>query len=45
MPIIEEENGICYLKKGIDKAKDQSYFLYAIEEDILKRTTFPSWKI
>ena len=38
---IEEENGNCYLKKGLDKAKDQSYFLYAIEEDILKRTLFP----
>jgi tRNA-uridine 2-sulfurtransferase len=41
---IEEENGIYYLKKGIDKAKDQSYFLYAIEEDILKRTIFPLGK-
>ena len=41
---IEEKNGICYLKKGIDKAKDQSYFLYAIEEDILKRTIFPLGK-
>jgi tRNA-specific 2-thiouridylase len=41
---IDEENGICYLKKGIDKAKDQSYFLYSIEEDILKRTIFPLGK-
>lgn len=41
---IEEKNGICYLKKGIDKAKDQSYFLYAIEEDLLKRTIFPLGK-
>jgi len=39
--IIEEENGNYYLKKGIDKAKDQSYFLYTIEKDILKRTLFP----
>lgn len=42
--IMEEENGTCYLKKGIDKVKDQSYFLYAIEEDILKRTLFPLGK-
>lgn len=41
---IEEENGICYLKKGIDRAKDQSYFLYAIEENILKQTLFPLGK-
>jgi tRNA-uridine 2-sulfurtransferase len=36
-----EENGNVYLKKGTDKTKDQSYFLYAIEDDILKRTLFP----
>jgi tRNA-specific 2-thiouridylase len=42
--IIEEENGNFYLKKGIDKAKDQSYFLYAIEKDILKQTLFPLGK-
>jgi tRNA-specific 2-thiouridylase len=41
---VEEENGTCCLKKGIDKAKDQSYFLYAIEQDILKRTLFPLGK-
>jgi len=41
---IEEENDVYYLKKGIDKAKDQSYFLYAIKEDILKRTLFPLGK-
>ena len=41
---IEEENGTYYLKKGIDKVKDQSYFLYAIEQDILKRTLFPLGK-
>jgi tRNA-specific 2-thiouridylase len=41
---IEEENGTYSLKKGIDKAKDQSYFLYAIEQDILKRTLFPLGK-
>jgi tRNA-uridine 2-sulfurtransferase len=38
---IEEIDGNYFQKKGIDKAKDQSYFLYAIEKDILKRTFFP----
>ncbi|MBS1238582.1 MAG: tRNA (5-methylaminomethyl-2-thiouridylate)-methyltransferase, partial [Deltaproteobacteria bacterium] len=38
---VEEKSGAYYLKKGIDKAKDQSYFLYAVEQDILKRTLFP----
>jgi tRNA-specific 2-thiouridylase len=41
---IEEENGTFCLKKGIDTAKDQSYFLYAIEQDILKRIIFPLGK-
>jgi tRNA-uridine 2-sulfurtransferase len=39
--ITEEEGGNFYLKRGIDKAKDQSYFLYATEKDILRRTLFP----
>ncbi len=38
---VEEENGVYYLKKGIDKTKDQSYFLYAVQLNILKRTLFP----
>lgn len=38
---VEEKNGIYHLKKGVDKTKDQSYFLYSIKQDILKRTLFP----
>lgn len=38
---VEEKSGAYYLKKGTDKSKDQSYFLYAVEQDILKRTLFP----
>lgn len=38
---IEERNGNYYLKKGADRTKDQSYFLYTVEQDILKRTLFP----
>jgi tRNA-uridine 2-sulfurtransferase len=41
---VEENNGAYCLKKGIDGAKDQSYFLYAVEEDILQRTLFPLGK-
>ena len=30
-----------FLKKGKDPRKDQSYFLYMLESDVLKRTFFP----
>jgi len=39
--IVDEENGHYYLKKSIDRTKDQSYFLYPIEKEILKHTLFP----
>ncbi len=39
--VIEKRDGNCYLKKGVDRTKDQSYFLYAVEQDILKKTLFP----
>ena len=38
---VVEENGEYLLKKGCDRTKDQSYFLYPIKKDILKRTLFP----
>ena len=31
----------CLLKKGIDPAKDQSYFLYALTQEQLSRTLLP----
>jgi tRNA-specific 2-thiouridylase len=31
----------CYLLKGIDRKKDQSYFLYGIKRDFLKQLIFP----
>ena len=37
----EERGGVCKLKKGRDPQKDQTYFLYTINEDVLKRTLFP----
>jgi tRNA-specific 2-thiouridylase len=36
--IIKGEN---HLKKGLDNTKDQSYFLYTIKSDILKKVLFP----
>lgn len=37
----ELANGEVLLKKGTDKRKDQSYFLYSIEKNVLERTVFP----
>jgi tRNA-uridine 2-sulfurtransferase len=34
-------NGMLCLKKGVDPKKDQSYFLYVLNQDILKRLTLP----
>lgn len=38
---IEEKNGLYTLKKALDPAKDQSYFLYSITQEQLARTRFP----
>ena len=38
---IVRRNGTCSLKKAKDKTKDQSYFLYSIKKDALKRILFP----
>ncbi len=38
---IEEKNGIFHLKKALDPAKDQSYFLYGIPQERMKRILFP----
>jgi tRNA-specific 2-thiouridylase len=38
---IEKKDKLYYLKKGVDKKKDQSYFLYRINQEILKHTIFP----
>jgi tRNA-uridine 2-sulfurtransferase len=38
---VEETGRGLQLKKGKDKAKDQSYFLYPIESDDLRHVTFP----
>jgi tRNA-specific 2-thiouridylase len=43
--IIEESFGLHYLKKGMDKAKDQSYFLYPIRKELLPHILFPLGKL
>ncbi|MCM8831387.1 MAG: tRNA 2-thiouridine(34) synthase MnmA [Candidatus Omnitrophica bacterium] len=42
---IEKDNGKFFLKKAIDKLKDQSYFLYPIEKEKLKIILFPLAKL
>lgn len=37
----DEKKGRFLLKKGRDKAKDQSYFLYPLTQEQLSRTLFP----
>ncbi len=36
-----EENGHCYLLRGRDSNKDQSYFLHAVGEQEISQTLFP----
>ena len=38
---IENKDGRYFLKKAIDKNKDQSYFLYQLSEEQLKKILFP----
>ena len=38
---IEERNGYFYLLKGCDPNKDQSYFLYALDQYQLSKAVFP----
>lgn len=36
-----EDNGVFHLQKGLDPEKDQSYFLYALNQDQLRHSLFP----
>ena len=38
---LEEKDGEIYLKKAVDESKDQSYVLYCLPKEQLKRLAFP----
>lgn len=38
---VDTENGVYRLRKGLDPDKDQSYFLYTLQQEQLSRTLFP----
>lgn len=38
---IEEKNGLYYLKKAVDKNKDQTYFLNQLSQEQLSKVIFP----
>lgn len=39
--IKEQHNGLFYIRKGKDPAKDQSYFLWNLDQQVLSRALFP----
>lgn len=39
--IKRDEEGEAHLLKGVDPDKDQSYFLYRLSQDVLRRSWFP----
>ena len=41
---VYEENGRFVVSKGIDESKDQSYVLWGVTQECLKRTIFPMGK-
>ncbi|PUZ27353.1 tRNA 2-thiouridine(34) synthase MnmA [Chitinophaga costaii] len=41
---IREENDRYILSKGVDETKDQSYVLWGLQQDVLKRTLLPLGK-
>lgn len=38
---IHRQNNRFYIKKGVDQAKDQSYFLWNLDQEVLSRAIFP----
>ncbi|WP_029407431.1 tRNA 2-thiouridine(34) synthase MnmA [Thiomicrorhabdus sp. Milos-T2] len=39
--VSRDENGQCHLLKGLDDNKDQSYFLYTLQQHQLQKSMFP----
>ena len=38
---LAEKDGLFYIQKGVDPAKDQSYYLWNIGQDVLQKAVFP----
>ncbi len=38
------KNGTYYISKGVDSIKDQSYYLWRLHQDVLRKTLFPLGK-
>ncbi len=38
---VVQEDGLYYIQKGLDSSKDQSYFLWNLNQEILERCVFP----
>jgi tRNA-uridine 2-sulfurtransferase len=39
--LIAENHGVNYICSGVDKEKDQSFFLWGLDRDLLRRLIFP----
>ena len=39
--VTTDESGVCHLLRGIDPGKDQSYFLFGLSQEQLRRLIFP----
>lgn len=37
----QHTNGRCFISKGVDETKDQSYVLWGLQQDLLSRTLLP----
>ncbi|HRN92970.1 MAG TPA: tRNA 2-thiouridine(34) synthase MnmA [Ferruginibacter sp.] len=39
--VVQHDNGRYFIRKGLDESKDQSYALWGLQQDLLKRTLLP----
>lgn len=39
--ILQHDNGRYFIRRGVDETKDQSYVLWGLQQDLLKRTLLP----
>ncbi|REA79698.1 tRNA 2-thiouridine(34) synthase MnmA, partial [Staphylococcus pseudintermedius] len=38
---VKEIDKVSYIQEALDKTKDQSYFLYALEHEVIAKLVFP----